>query len=281
MGPDDGTLPRALDPAADPRTMLGLESRPSDSPHVARVWRSTARGGPMTSVAATQREIVFWWENGVLRAAVRGPETVPSELEVPAGHTSFGIVLTHGAVLPWLPAATLVDSAVESPGVTSRGVVLAGEEVPVPGFDTAEMFVDRLVRWGLLTRDPLVDDVLAGDQRVPCEEPAELVDPTQPPTQPPRRTQPTRPGRRTVERRVRAATGLTRGAVGRIERVRQAAILLGEGVAPLDVVGRLGFHDHPHLAHALTRYVGYTAIGLRAPRSALSLLYKVDDLPGP
>jgi hypothetical protein len=254
---------RSAGPEIDHRVMLGLASRPSDSPYVERVWRSEALGGPMTSVAASHREIVFWRDAGAVRVAVRGPETVPSELEVPPGHTTFGIVLAHGATMPTLPASALVDSATEVRHVTSRGAVIGGEEVPLPQLDTgvdtgseaAEGFVHRLVGRGLVVRDPLVDDVLDGGS--------------------------TGLGRRTVERRVRAATGLSPGEVGRIERVRQAAILLGEGTAPLEVVGRLGYHDHPHLARALTRYVGRTASRLRAPDSALSLLYKVDDLPCP
>lgn len=260
MSPTPVTRPAA---EIDHRTMLGLASRPSDSPYIERVWRSEALGGPMTSVAASHREIVFWRDAGAVRVAVRGPETVPSELEVPAGHTTFGIVLAHGATMPSLPSSALVDGATEVRHVTSRGAVIAGEEVPLPALDSgvdtgseaAEGFVHRLVGCGLVVRDPLVDDVLAGGS--------------------------TRLGRRSVERRVVAATGLTRGQVARIQRVRQAALLLGDGVAPLEVVGRLGYHDHPHLARALTRYVGRTASRMRAPDSALSLLYKVDDLPCP
>jgi hypothetical protein len=54
-------------------------------------------------------------------------------------------------------------------------------------------------------------------------------------------------GARSVQRRVAAATGLTQGLIRQIERARQAAILLGEGVATLDVVHRLGYYDQPHL----------------------------------
>jgi len=73
------------------------------------------------------------------------------------------------------------------------------------------------VREGVLVRDPLVDDMVAGEQP--------------------------RIGARSVQRRVAAATGLTHGAIRQIERARQAAILLDEGVAPLDVVHRLGYYE--------------------------------------
>ena len=85
-------------------------------------------------------------------------------------------------------------------------------------------------------------------------------------------------GARSVQRRVAAATGLTQGAIRQIERARQAAILLGEGVAPLDVVHRLGYYDQPHLARSLTRFIGRTATQLQRQDAAepLSLLYKTE-----
>jgi AraC-like DNA-binding protein len=69
---------------------------------------------------------------------------------------------------------------------------------------------------------------------------------------------------RTVERRFRAATGLTRGAVRQIERARTAAQLLAAGDPAADVVAKLGYFDEPHLARALRSYVGRTAGQLRA-----------------
>lgn len=235
---------------ADPRRILNLTDRPSDSPYVDRVWHSVAGGGPMTSVACAHREIVVSGERGALRVDLRGPETAPTPVDVPAGHTAFGIILTHGTSLPHLPAAGLVDGSVRLP-VSSRGLVLRGEEWEVPHPDAAEQFVARLVRAGVLVRDPMVDDVLAGGTAAV--------------------------GARSVERRVRAATGLTRGAIRQIERARDAVRLLGADVAPLDVVARLGYHDHPHLARSLARFIGHGASWLRAPDVALSLPYKDVD----
>jgi AraC-like DNA-binding protein len=89
-------------------------------------------------------------------------------------------------------------------------------------------------------------------------------------------------GNRTIQRRFRAATGLTRTAVRQIDRARTAAALIREGVPVQDVVHRLGYFDQPHLAHSLTRYVGWTATQLReqTPAEPLSLLYKTGD-PSP
>ena len=237
---------------------LENEDRPSDSRYVHRVWRSRASAvARMTSVATSNWEVVFWAHDGRVHAAVRGPETAASTAEVPDGSASLGITFAHGTWMPHLPAARLVDSAVESPHVTATTFVLRGEEWLIPGFDSAEQFVARLVREGVVVRDPLVDDVVAG------ERPAV--------------------GTRSVQRRVATATGLTQGSIRQIERARQAAILLGEGAAPLAVVNRLGYYDQPHLARSLRRFIGRTATELsrRDPAGQpLSLLYKTGTASG-
>jgi hypothetical protein len=234
---------------------LENEDRPSDSPYVHRVWRSRASGvALMTSVATSTWELVFWEHEGRVRAAVRGPETTATSADVPDGSWSFGITFAHGTWMPHLSPARLVDSAQESPLATARTFVLRGDEWRIPGFENAEQFVARLVRAGVVVRDPLVDDVVAGGT-------PEV-------------------GTRSVQRRIVAATGLTQGGIRQIERARQAALLLVEGVAPLDVVNRLGYYDQPHLARSLQRFIGRTATELRrrdAAEQPLSLLYKVED----
>jgi hypothetical protein len=237
---------------------LENEDRPSDSPYLHRVWRSRASGvARMTSIALSHWELVFWKHKGQIHAGVRGPETTASNVEVPDGSESFGMLFAHGTSMPHLSPARLVDFAVESPHATATTFVLRGDEWRIPGFDNAEQFVARLVRAGVVVRDPLVDDVVAGGM-------PDI-------------------GTRSVQRRVAAATGLTQGGIRQIERARQAAVLLGEGVAPLAVVHRLGYYDQPHLARSLARFIGRTATELRRPDPAgqpLSLLYKIDDIAG-
>ena len=182
------------------------DDRESDSPYVARVWRGRTAGVEcMTSVATSTWELVFWEDGGVVHAGVRGPETAASAVEVVGDSESFGITFTHGTSMPHLPIAGLVDGDLESPHVTESTFVLRSEEWEIPDFDDAEQFVDKLVRAGVLVRDPLVDEVVWGGIA--------------------------RVGSRSVQRRVAAATGLTQGAIRQIERAREAALLIGEGIA--------------------------------------------------
>jgi len=233
---------------------LENEDRPSDSPYIHRVWRSHASGvARMTSIATSTWEIVFWEDGGAVHAGVRGPETTSSTVDVPDGSASFGITFAHGTSMPHLPPARLVDSELESPYTTGKSFLLRGDEWLIPDFESAEQFVGLLVREGVLVRDPLVDEVVAGGL--------------------------TEVGTRSVQRRVVAATGLTQGGIRQIDRARQAAILLGEGLTPLEVVDRLGYYDQPHLARSLRRFIGRTATDLRKvpDEEPLSLLYKIDD----
>lgn len=217
---------------------LVFETRLSDSPWVESVW--TCRSDQvteMTSVATETWGLVFWEQQGVPSAAVTGPEVATSTAPVPEGADFVGIQFAVGTSLRAVTATTLVDSGIVLPDVTARGFWLDGDRWETPRVDDAEALVERLVGHGVVVRDALVADTLRGLTPAITE--------------------------RTLERRFRAATGLTRGAVRQIERARTAALLLGAGDAPGDVIDKLGYYDEPHLARALRRFVGRTAGQLR------------------
>jgi Helix-turn-helix domain len=233
---------------------LHIESRPSDSPHVARVWRSRSSAvAEMTAVATQCWGLVVWEQRGEVLAAVQGPESRAGRAPVPEDAAFFGIDFALGTALAHLPPSRLVDSSAPLAAAADRTIWLAGSALRLPGYDDAEFFVRRLVRDGIVVRDPVVAAAVEG--------------------------RPAGVSERTVQRRFVAATGFSRGAVQRIERARRAALLLQEGVAAQHVVHRLGYFDQPHLAHSLTRYIGRTATELAAgaPDVPLSLLYKTAD----
>lgn len=233
------------------RLGLEIESRPSELPYIERVWRSRSDDvGRMTSIATTHWELVFWEHRGQVQAAVMGPEPAASLAPVPENASFFGISFALGTSMPHIPISRLVGSSAEIPDVTRRSVWLKGSTWHPPDYDNAEAFVRRLVREGIVDRDPIVPAVLAGADLDVSE--------------------------RTLQRRLVAATGLTRGAIRQIRRAREAAVLIQEGASAQDVVHRLGYFDQPHLARSLTRYIGRTATRLSSPDEAepLSLLYK-------
>ncbi|WP_227984428.1 helix-turn-helix domain-containing protein [Nocardia spumae] len=216
-----------------------FETRSSDSAWISSVWTCrSAQVSAMTSVATETWGLVFWEQNGVPFAAVTGPETRTGNAPVPEGASFVGIQFAVGTSLRMVAAESLVDSGIVLPDVTARSFRLDGSRWETPHADDAEALVERLVRDGTVGLDPVVAAAQRGARPAVTD--------------------------RTLERRFRAATGLTRGAVRQIERARTAATLLAAGESPGDVVGKLGYYDEPHLARALRRYVGRTARQLGA-----------------
>lgn len=229
---------------------LEIQQRPSDSPHIERVWRCHSNGGgQMTSVASPTWDLCFWEHAGQVHVTVHGPETRVTLMPVPEGAEFFGITFALGSAMPHMAPSLLVDGAVDIPDATARSFHLAGSSWRRPDYESAEAFVARLVRDDIVVRDPLVADQLLGAS--------------------------TSVTLRTVQRRFRTATGLTPGAVRQIERARRAAILLRDGIDVADVVHRLGYYDGPHLRRSLTRFIGWTPPRLRSPNPSdqMSLLY--------
>lgn len=230
---------------------LEIESRPSDSAYIERVWRSRSSDvRRMMSIATAHWDLVFWQQRGRVSVAVQGPESKASPAPVPDAATFFGISFALGTSLSQLPVSRLVDGSAEIPDVTRRSFWLNGSAWCLPGYDNAEVFVRRLVHEDVLVWDPVVTAALRGTALDASE--------------------------RTLQRRVVAATGLTRGAIRQIGRARQAAALIRQGLPARDVACQLGYFDQPHLARSLTRYIGRTATQLRDrnPAEPLSLLYK-------
>lgn len=95
---------------------------------------------------------------GKTTVTARGPETKTSEAEFPADAEFFGITFKLGAFMPHLPVRTLLDrryaTLLEASG---RSFWLHGSAWEVPTFENADVFVEKLVRRGILVRDPAVE----------------------------------------------------------------------------------------------------------------------------
>lgn len=229
---------------------IAFEDRSSDSSDIERVWRSRSDAvDRMTSIATAHWTLVAWRARQDWRVAVQGPETGATTAPVPPETEFVGIRLSLGTALERPPRDSIVDHRIEFPDVSRHSVRIFGHTVPLPGYDGAEDLVQRLVRAGVIVRDPMVRDVLRG--------------------WPPDATA------RTVRRHFLSATGLTPGMVRQIERARDAAILIRTGAPIADVAHDLGYYDQPHLARSLDRFIGHTATKLRnGGCGQLSLLYK-------
>ena len=233
-----------------------LEDRPSDSPFVERIWRAQIeRAGDLLSIAMSHWEMVVSRYQDKTYMTVRGPETKATPLPVTfVGTEFFGIRFKLGTVMPYLPASTLVDGDTDLPDASSKSFWLNGSAWRFPDYDNADIFVDRLVRKGLLECNPIIETALQG----------QLKDLSI----------------RTARRHFLRTTGLTQSTIRQVERARYAAVLLQEGLSILDVVYEAGYYDQPHLTRSLKHFIGQTPTQIMQKNESkqLSLLYKTKPL---
>jgi AraC-like DNA-binding protein len=230
--------------------LIIFEDRPSPSPFIDRVWRChSTHAGTFTSVAASHCELVVTRHRGRIRLTVRGPETRPTPADCPADAEWIGIRLSIGTWLPLYPAATVRDRRdADLPDANRRAFRLDNTTWEYPTFDNAEALVARLVRAGLLVRDPAVAAAVAGDHQAMT--------------------------RRSAQRHFRLATGLTHRTYRQVERARYAAGLLRDGAGIGETVHLASYYDQAHLTRSLTRLIGQTPARIRRHETQLSLLYK-------
>ena len=210
-----------------------LEEREADSPFIDAVWRTrSAPDESFISIAKAHWQIVVWRQADQTHVTVRGPETRATGIPIPANADFIGVQIKVGAFMPDLPILSLVDHDLTLPRSIGNSVRLNGSTFEIPTYDNADAFVNKLAREGLLVSDQVVSAVLRGGE--------------------------TDLSQRSVERRVRRATGLTLGAIRQIERAKKAAELLDQGATILDVVLRTGYADQAHLTRSLRRFMGQT-----------------------
>ena len=230
--------------------ILAFADRPSDSPLVERIWRSRSdRGGPFVSIAESRFEMCVTRHHGRTLLTLRGPETQATRADCPPDGEWLGIRFRIGTFMPKLPPGEVRDRRDATlPDASARSFWLDGSAWEYPDFENADTFVDRLVRRGILVRDPIIDDVLRGRN-----DPRTI---------------------RSAQRHFRRATGISHREVMQIERARYAVQLLRGGAAILDVVHDAAYFDQAHLTRSLTRRIGQTPLAVSRRTEQLSFLYK-------
>ncbi len=211
-----------------------FEGRPPESPLIDAIWRtqSEGKGESFISTAASQMSIVFTRQSSGTWVTIRGAETKASSAAIPENADFFGINFKLGVFLSNFPANTLVNSEIHLPDASSKSFWLNGSSWQMPNYENADIFVDRLIREGLLVQDDVVAAAL--------------------------QHQPHYASIRTVRRRFLHATGLTHKYIQQIERARQAAALLERGIPILDAAFEVGYFDQAHMTNSLKHFMGQT-----------------------
>ena len=217
-----------------------FEERASDSPYIETVTRGfTLSDGGSIRPAEYHWHMVFVRHSAGLFPIVVGPWTTAGEVTWGEGAEILWVRFEPGTFMSHLPTRDFLDSETVLPEAAGNNFWLKGCAWQFPNYENIDTFVDQLVREDVLVHDPVVSAVLQGH---PHDWSA-----------------------RTVRHRFLNATGLTQNHIRQVERARQAAALLAQGVSILDTVHTLGYFDQPHLTRSLKRFIGKTPAQQLAP----------------
>jgi hypothetical protein len=220
---------------------LVFDAVAGEIPLVQRVWSASCDAATgFTSAAKGSSMIAFARNGGRVTVHVRGPETRATRLTCPEDCEFFGVELQLGAYLPLFPPSGLADlNDALLPTPSGERIVLDNRDWEMPTEQNVDVFVNRLVRAGLLFFDPLVDEIRHGERPRAMSE-------------------------RTAQIRFRRAVGTSRRKLISIEQARHAAQLLAAGRSIADVVAGAGYYDQPQLARAMRWAIGHTPGELRS-----------------
>lgn len=220
---------------------LVFDAVAGELPLVQRVWSARCDAATSFSSAAKASSMMAFARSGDrVTVHVRGPETRATQLTCPEGWEFFGVELRIGAYLPLFPPSDLADLNDALLPTSSRDrILLDNRDWEMPTEQNVDVFVARLVRAGLLSFDPLVDEIRHG------ERPRGLSE-------------------RAAQLRFRRAVGTSRRKLASIEQAQRAAQLLGAGGSIADAVAGGGYYDQPQLTRAMRWATGHTPGELRS-----------------
>lgn len=227
---------------------LTLGAVAGELPLVQRVWAATCDAPTeFSSVAKTPSMIAFARTGGRTTVHLRGPESKGTVMTCPADSEYFGVELRLGAYLPLFPPSGLTDlQDALLPTLPGGRILLDNRDWEMPTEQNVDVFVNRLVRAGLLIFDPLVEEIRHGERPRGMSE-------------------------RIAQLRFRRAVGISHRKLVSIEQSRHATELLTAGRSIADVVTAGGYYDQAQLARAMRWATGRTPGELRSGVPFLSL----------
>jgi AraC-like DNA-binding protein len=209
------------------------EEKLSRSRFVDVIWRThDTSDGTYLAAADACWDMIFIRSVHGNRVLLSGPSSKITPVPYRAGNRNVGIRFHRGTFLTHVRASAMVDTTEALPMPADETFVMAGLDWPMPTFETADTFIDDLERLDLLSDDPVAMAALRG------QAPAT--------------------SRRSVQRHVSSATGLSANRIRQIVRARTAAERLQRGESILDVAHDMGYADQAHLTRDLKRLTGYT-----------------------
>jgi hypothetical protein len=206
------------------------ERRTSDSDLVQWVTRGTYVASAIADVTVPDGcwDFVFRIRRGRTEVRQTGMVSRPIVLDAEPGDTYVGIAFKADVYMPRRPQRETVFWPETGP----RATLIASQRFEIPTFENAEDFATALVRHGVIVRDPIVRDAMAGKPTIATD--------------------------RTVQRHFANVTGMTWKSLRQIQRANRAVALLAAGRRPAEVAMELGYADQSHMTNSMRRIVGLT-----------------------
>jgi hypothetical protein len=212
---------------------MSEEERPADSTLVTKIRRVRYETAGQELVAPDGSwDMLFIWRHDALMVLQTGQIATPVVANWGPGDTVLSIAFNPEVYMPQRPGRVTVHQGVVLPLAGHQSFWVGHDQLEVPSFDNAEVFVRQLAARGLIERDRVVRRTLDGGfQQLDS---------------------------RTTQRHFSDVTGLSAKTFQQVLRAGDAVKRLGAGETPAAVAADLGFSDQAHLTNSLKRIVGRT-----------------------
>ena len=178
-------------------------------------------------------DIIFARHQDDIRVFIAGPMTRAKVAQHAEGTELFGIRFKPSIYMPELPSRAAINRNIDLYYGSARSSLwLEGVRYEMPTNETAESFIDKLCKNGVLSGDVIVEQILE-DQTVDVSS-------------------------RSVQRHFVRTTGLTKKFIEQTKRAQLAAQLLESGTPASSVAARAGYADQAHMTRSFKRLLGYT-----------------------
>lgn len=210
-----------------------VQVRPAESPFVASI-RSTQ----FTVAGSTLMQPDNCWDIAIMKRGDKvsvlrtGLTTRTVVLEHDEGDEVLVISFKPHTFMPLMPGEVMRDEGVFLDGFGRTRVWIGSDVREIPTIETADVFVERLVRDGIVEGNDFVASLLDGRPKAATE--------------------------RTLQRHFLKTTGLTYKHFTLVSRAQEAVTLLQAGQRAADVATALGYSDQAHMINSLRSIMGQT-----------------------
>src|SRR5262249_40904223 len=115
-----------------------------------------------TAIADSHWHMIIMRLDGKTNIAITGPLTQLNRRAHRAGAEYIGIRFKLGTYMPHFPITRVINDGMVLPLASSKSFWLYGSAWEFPSEANVDVFVDRLVRQGIVVREPLVTSALQG-----------------------------------------------------------------------------------------------------------------------